>query len=449
MTQLVDAEELVLEIPQTVGCIHCPRVCLLEERSPEGYCPACYSILKTNEYECESCTNTILPVFVSDDSDETIRPYKACDDCACYCERCEERCSETVTVQTWNSARYRYAEQTVCNACLEAEYCRCNDCHEYVNTDSTTEVNGDTICNACIENYRTCDRCNEWMHADCSYWNEYTEEDLCHSCYRQVESESSSTVHSYSYQPRVKFFDVDGCEESPSGMYHGIELEVGWRIGDWDEYAEQVHSALSDTCYLKEDSSILSANVINGFEIVTHPCKLEYYRSALHRICDGQISGLLSHNAGEGLGLHISVNKDCLTNHAIARICTFIGADRNEGWLVKLARRKSSQWAQIIKKDSIEDTLVVRNGYEYIKTNESRYEAVNLINNSHIEFRLFRGTLKYSSAMLCLEFVNALCRWCMEPAEVTEYQSAQSLLAFARKEPEVYPHLIEFLCESI
>jgi hypothetical protein len=366
------------------------------------------------------------------------------------CEHCGELVEETFPVSVWNSHRYRYdGIECVCQSCLDSHYTSCDNCSETVSISTITSVSDNYVCNTCLGSYTTCERCEELIRIDTSY--SMDDATYCESCYQEQQSEST-VVHDYSYSPQTRFFDVDGYETySGVGLFHGIELECGWRSGDRVEYAEQVIAAFGEqVCYLKEDSSITDAQVDDGFEIVTQPCRLEWYRQNLPAICDGRIPGLLSHNAGEGLGLHISVNRNALTNHAIARICTFIGADRNEEWLVRMARRKADRWAQIVKKNKIEDTLEsYADGGTYLKINESRYEAVNLINSSHIEFRLFRGTLKLSSAMLCLEFVNALCRWCMEPCEVSEYQSAAALLAFARQEPEVYPHLIDFLCSAI
>ena len=42
------------------------------------------------------------------------------------------------------------------------------------------------------------------------------------------------------------------------------------------------------------------------------------------------------------------------------------------------------------------------------KGNNGRYAAVNLMNWATIEFRLFRGTLKYNTLIATLELVNAI-----------------------------------------
>lgn len=447
--------ELTL-VPQTIiACSHCEVRQTTAEDAVNGLCTRCVTLRGIRE--CGSCLAEFVPGFApTDDNPDALDDYPLCEDCTIVCPSCEERIVDTFTVRDWDQNRQRYDEQEVCKACRVAEYTRCSDCSAYVDNDSITDVHGDSICVLCLEGYSACAECELYFHRDNLRCDIDGDGEYCEDCYREEEEEEeeeqSSSVHSYNYSPSTMFFDAYGKREFYSnGVFHGIELEAGWKVGDSDDYAQAVIKALGEICYLKEDSTITSGTgLYGGFEIVTHPCDLEHYRTALKSICNGKIPGLLSHNTDNaGCGLHISVNRSCLTNHAIARICAFIGADRNEAWIVKMARRKSDRWAEIKKKTCIEDTLQVCDGHEYLIRNADRYEAVNLLNPSHVEFRLFRGTLKYSSAMLCLEFVNALCRWCMEPADVSEYQSAQSLLAFARNELEVYPHLIAFLCANI
>ena len=43
------------------------------------------------------------------------------------------------------------------------------------------------------------------------------------------------------------------------------------------------------------------------------------------------------------------------------------------------------------------------------KGNNGRYAAVNLMNWATIEFRLFRGTLKYNTLIAAIELVNEIC----------------------------------------
>lgn len=48
------------------------------------------------------------------------------------------------------------------------------------------------------------------------------------------------------------------------------------------------------------------------------------------------------------------------------------------------------------------------------KQNNGRYACVNLCNYSTIEFRLFRGTLKYNTLIATLQLVNRICNMAVE-----------------------------------
>jgi hypothetical protein len=51
--------------------------------------------------------------------------------------------------------------------------------------------------------------------------------------------------------------------------------------------------------------------------------------------------------------------------------------------------------------------------------------------------------------MTSLEFVNALCLWCMEQEEVQNYQDSAVFEAFVAERAETYPYLLKFLSANI
>lgn len=84
--------------------------------------------------------------------------------------------------------------------------------------------------------------------------------------------------------------------------------------------------------------------------------------------------------------------------------------------LMNFSRRSDSQmhWCQFLSDykhtDKIDSTI-------YIKENKhgtGRYMALNLENDATIEFRLFRGTLKYETFMASVEFVNNIVTLCSD-----------------------------------
>lgn len=111
-------------------------------------------------------------------------------------------------------------------------------------------------------------------------------------------------------------------------------------------------------------------------------------------------------------GLHIHVNRSSLgethdeQEDVISRILFFVETHWAE--LLRFSRRSEysmNRWA-------------ARYGYEKTgreildkakKGNNGRYAAVNLMNWATIEFRLFRGTLKYNTLIAAIELANEIC----------------------------------------
>ncbi len=73
----------------------------------------------------------------------------------------------------------------------------------------------------------------------------------------------------------------------------------------------------------------------------------------------------------------------------------------------------------------------------------NRYVAVNLRNYSTIEFRLFRGTLRYNTFIATLQFVSEICRVALTMSE--EEIDSMSWCEFVRSIK--YTELIHYLKE--
>ena len=119
-------------------------------------------------------------------------------------------------------------------------------------------------------------------------------------------------------------------------------------------------------------------------------------------------------------GLHVHVNRESLgfgeieVEATIANILFFLEkfwremicfSRRTEGQLERWARRYGleKQGSDILQK--------AKKGYY------GRYVSLNLENKETIEFRIFRGTLKYNTLIATLEMVNEICTVC---AQLTE-----------------------------
>ena len=93
-----------------------------------------------------------------------------------------------------------------------------------------------------------------------------------------------------------------------------------------------------------------------------------------------------------------------------AKMILFINDPQNIDLIKCIARRDASGYAKFQDKQRDKSWLrdAMRSGdtkaRQLRNINSDRYEALNFQNDKTIEFRLFKGTLKYSTIMACLEF---------------------------------------------
>lgn len=201
------------------------------------------------------------------------------------------------------------------------------------------------------------------------------------------------------------------CHECGS-RYFGVELEVdeGGESNSSAEALLQIVNAGEERAYCKHDGSLE-----DGFEIVTHPMTLAYHLEAmpwealLHRASE---MGYLSHKALT-CGFHIHVNRDTFgeteaqQDACIARILYFFEKHWDE--LLKFSRRTPHQLEQWASRYGYKDRPMEILDHAKKGGGGGRYSSVNLQNRDTIEFRIFRGTLKYNTLAATLQLVNRLC----------------------------------------
>lgn len=308
----------------------------------------------------------------------------------------------------------------------------CSHCGVLIESDDFDEVNGEIVCRDCVDRYCTsCDHCGSLIWESDAYSDEYTslcshcyhshytrccscdalvyEDDVyhldgdsyCRDCYDE-ERDKSLYIHDYSYKPEPIFL-------GDSDRYFGVELEIDC-AGKDDDYAEEllnIGNANGEHIYIKGDGSL-----DDGMELVSYPMSLNYHKSfCWDEIMRKSINlSYRSHNTST-CGLHVHVNRNCMgdtreeQDEVISRILFFVEKNWNE--LLKFSRRSEYSMNRWAARYGFEKT-----GKEILdkakKGNNGRYAAINLCNYSTIEFRLFRGSLKYNTFIATLELVNLI-----------------------------------------
>jgi len=340
---------------------------------------------------CDVCKTILPPEDLTHTSDNKL----VCDGCLdeeyTLCEYCGEYIpNDEITITGDNSQ--------VCCECLDRHYRRCFACEEYCCKDIMAhDSQGDWLCESCQENYVLCADCGYWTHIDYTYFTE--DRALCENCaYEYPQCENcraildntdqecwncgwSPIIHEYNFKPEPVFY---GNKDNP---YLGIELEV-----ECPNCAQLVAEEIrNDFLYCKHDGSLNY-----GFEIVSHPGTLKFHQNyhwkdILETLME---RGCKSHDTST-CGLHIHISRKDLSRIDEIKIALLV--DEYPDFWKRIARRWDNSYAKAVKK-KLKD---YNNNYD-------RYEMVNFQNKETIEFRLFRGTLKYETFMARIESVHAL-----------------------------------------
>ena len=345
-----------------------------------------------------------------------------------YCSHCGAVIDEDEDYETIDG-------EIVCTDCVEQHTTTCDRCGAIIWTSESYGDDYTTLCSHCYHNHYTrCSCCDALLHEDDAYHLDGY--DYCSECYHD-EVDKCRSIHDYGYKPEPIFY-------GDSKRYFGVELEIDGAGKDSDNADELLLIANKEDehIYIKGDGSL-----DDGMELVTHPMSLDFHKQfQWEDIMKKAIYlGYRSHQTST-CGLHVHVNRSCLgdsreeQDEVIARILYFIEHHWNE--MLKFSRRSEYSMNRWAARYGFEKT-----GREILdkakKGNNGRYAAVNLMNYATIEFRLFRGTLKYNTLIAALELVNAICDLAISLTDEGIANMSWSEFVDTVKEPELIQYLKE------
>ena len=314
-----------------------------------------------------------------------------------------------------NDYEYRLIRQTMrdivdlLHGKFNAEITICEDCGSVeTNDDIHWAYDGNrAICESCISDYYYHDRSGQYVHNDDENYSEDPDDD------NSIIGEYHSSSENLGKIPSL--FD-----KRKSQIFLGLELEieVNEDISRSDK-AEIILNAIgtySDDknnryqyCLAEDDGSLNY-----GFELVTgytgldvHEKQLAYFKKP--------IRGLRSHDTST-CGLHIHIDKRNMSLNHATKMILFMNDSGNQKLVKTIARRTSSRFAKVVNKKADYQWLKsAKRSNDPLRTlNDDRYESLNFQNPRTIEFRLFKGTLKYETIMACLEFTYATWFFCKD-----------------------------------
>ena len=321
------------------------------------------------------------------------------------------------------SERLEFESDALCRTCLDDHTVCCSRCGTRIWSDNNAGTDDTPLCQSCYDyHYTNCERCGALL----SLSDVYCEDDaddaspLCYDCFQRYVG-AKGIIHDYYFKPEPIFYGT-------GPRYFGVELEID-DGGENSRHAARLlalaNGSQESRIYCKHDGSLN-----DGFEIVTHPMSLDYHVHQMpwEVLCKEAVSmGYTSHQA-HTCGLHVHVNRAAFgetedqQDRAIARILYFFEKHWEE--LLKFSRRTQRQLARWAARYGFKDQPMDILDHAKKDCPSGRYACVNLTNRDTVEFRVFRGTLKYNTLVAALQLVDRIC-------DVALYLSDEELKAMS------------------
>ncbi len=275
----------------------------------------------------------------------------------------------------------------------------------------------------------------------------------CPDCWHKHKTANLIHKHDYigypriiSSNPKLKLM-VDGRLKSVSDESHrlfGVECEV--EITDDSEFdryqlASNILDVLGeDFVVMKNDGSLNEHNRDSpfwGFEIVSAPADFEVHKRKWAELEKAKGFNYLRAWQTITCGMHVHVGKSSLTTLQIGRILVFINAKENKKFIETVAGRNSKAASRFLEDKRLGDGM---------RPDPDKYCAVNIRPEHTIEFRIFRGTIRYKHIIRNIEFCDAVCTYCHPAARsLADMRSYRSFIAFCKDNRKLYPTLCHWM----
>ena len=278
---------------------------------------------------------------------------------------------------------------------------------------------------------------NAHYHEECDRW--YEEELHFNYAYDAWQAEHGSDRPTYSYH-EVNVIDVQGWPSvtPKSSLAFGVELEMEHRDGN-DGSQDDMSDALggrdgNGTYILMSDGSLSDS----GVELITLPYTLDYHQSKFHwNIVLEPVTRI--GRSGQGTtncGMHVHASRAAISPLTLGKLLVFINSSQNRALVNRVAQRTENGYCQKHPKK-------VTHGLEEAS---GRYEALHVAKHT-VEFRLFRGNLRYERVLKNIEFCHASIIYCQD-ASITAVEEPTGFIAWLSKRRKTYPNLVRYLQDT-
>ena len=364
--------------------------------------------------ECEGCSQPIVgePLEMNGDT---------------FCHTCATECDDCGDI---TDSFFYVGGMAVCPSCRAD----CDDCGRTFRTedpDARNLANGNALCARCAGDWYTCDDCGDDVHSDDCFCRDNGT--YCGSCAPGEEEDSDDDddddigpIKSYHSSSRHITPLRSPWTRSHGNRYLGVELEVERQgeatrprgeiaqgISDWvNKQATDItaESHRAPILFFEEDGSLK-----HGFEMISQPMGLDDHARLWKTALSPSLTrGLVSHNTTT-CGLHVHISRAGMTPLHLSKILCFVNDPDNASLIKAVARRYNGESSVINGRTNyckVGGRRRLGMAFRVAQEEGDKYVAVNLNKERTIEFRIFRGSLKYMAVMAAVEFTHAVVEFC-------------------------------------
>jgi hypothetical protein len=313
-----------------------------------------------------------------------------------------------------NDREFRLLRSTMNDICeifhakFNEYFSTCEDCGKIEHEENMESAyDGDTrICSSCFEYYYYHERSGQYVHQDDENYSNDDEDDSIIGEYHSSSDQLGKIPSEFDKRKSQVFLGLELEMEVTSDYRKSERAEhILDNLKNYTDPKDRVY----DYCLLENDGSLN-----DGFEMVTGYTGLDVHEKQL-AFFKKPIRGLRSHDTST-CGLHIHIDKRNMTLNHATKLILFMHDSGNQKLIKTIARRTSSRFAKMVNKKADYTWLksAKRSNDPLCNLNDDRYESLNFQNERTVEFRLFKGTLKFESIMACLEFTYATWFFCKD-----------------------------------
>ena len=271
------------------------------------------------------------------------------------------------------------------------------------------------------------------------YLSEAAAEEAAHAYYENDDDHSAV----FSYHSATPMAVHGWPAKTPkTSLCFGVELEMEASDSDstsQDDLADALGgrtggNAEGGTYILMNDGSLDST----GVELITNPYTLEFHqRNFGWKALLSNVTGIAKSGRGtSNCGMHVHCNRKAISALTLGKALVFVNSSDNSALIERIAQRNGGHWARRAPKKIVNGKV----------RRTDKYEAMHITEKT-IEFRIFRGNLRWDRVLKNIEFCHSVFNYAAT-ASMEAVSTKKDYLQWLNKNRGMYPNLVKFLGET-